>query len=128
MIWKTRGPCVGLERLTDEYGVTNDHAHDARGDSKALAECLVKAIRRGEELPVCTTPLKIRDFSKEAKARWAVHRNWVTRIPKPKMTLHLHGVMDIRVSLKRGAVEMTADTSPRQESPQMTEENGDEAP
>ena len=65
MIWKTRGPCVGLERLTEEYGVKNDHAHDARGDSRALAECLVKAIRRGEELPICTTPLKLSDFSKD---------------------------------------------------------------
>jgi hypothetical protein len=127
MIWKTRGPCVGLERLTEEYGVTNEHAHDARGDSKALAECLVKAIRQDEHLPIYTAPLRLRDFNKGAGVKWGAHANWVNLPPKPKMTLHLNGVMDIRVSLKRGAVEMTTDASPGRDVRQKTEESGDEA-
>ena len=39
----------------------------------------------------------------------------------------MNGETDIRASLKRGAVEMTADASPDRSVRQKTEESGDEA-
>jgi len=122
MLWKTKGPYAGLERLTQEYGVTNEHAHDARGDSKALAECLAKAIRQQEHLPVCNTPICFDMFKREAAAKWAAPANWIDIPPPPNLTLRVSGEMDIRVSLKRSAVDVTASSEDRNVK-QKTEES-----
>ena len=41
------GKRVKLQNLCEHFEVTLDNAHDARADSKALAECVSEAIRRG---------------------------------------------------------------------------------
>ena len=41
------GKRVNLQKLCDHFEVTLNNAHDARADSKALAECVSEAIRRG---------------------------------------------------------------------------------
>ena len=41
------GKRVKLQKLCEHFQVTLDNAHDARADSKALAECVSQAIHRG---------------------------------------------------------------------------------
>jgi DNA polymerase III epsilon subunit-like protein len=41
------GKRVKLQKLCEHFQVTLDNAHDARADSKALAECVSEALHRG---------------------------------------------------------------------------------
>ena len=107
--------------------MTYEHAHDARGDSKALAECLAKAIRQNERLPICTAPISLAIFRPDAKISWGASAYWVDVPPEPTLTLRVNGEMDTRVSLKRGAVDMTADASPDRSVRQKTEESEGES-
>ena len=115
MLWKTTRPFSSLDSLVREYGVTNDHAHDARGDSKALAECIAAALRQGERLPVCSAPIYLSAFRREADLKWAARGNWIELPPKP--------VAGIRASLKRGSALEESDREVRP----RTEDEGNEA-
>jgi hypothetical protein len=108
--------------------VTNEHAHDARGDSKALAECIAAALRRGERLPVCSTPICLSAFSHETEDKWAARGNWielpdVPKTPRARTVFKPASGVDIRASLKRGSVSETSGRNVRQK----TEDDGGEA-
>ena len=45
-----------LHHLCEHFGVTLEGAHDARADTRALAECVAEAWRRGVMLPEFATP------------------------------------------------------------------------
>jgi DNA polymerase III epsilon subunit-like protein len=45
-----------LHHLCEHFGVTLEGAHDARADTRALAECVAEAWRRGVMLPEFTAP------------------------------------------------------------------------
>ena len=45
-----------LPHLCEHFGVTLECAHDARADTRALAECVAEAWRRGVMLPEFTAP------------------------------------------------------------------------
>jgi DNA polymerase III epsilon subunit-like protein len=112
LLWKSPGKYISLERLAEEYGVVNEHPHDARGDSKALAQCISIALRQGEKLPICSKPLSLGAFSGGGADRenWAARENWIgtCQRPRPKLALRASGNMDIRVSLDRGPLAVSA--------------------
>jgi len=97
----------------EAYDVQNDCPHDARGDSKALAHCLAKALRRHEKPPVCHKPLTLDVFKEKF---WREHQNWVDKaLPgvKEKNSITLEtGCVDLRVALAKGSAEVEVETDP----------------
>ena len=91
-IWKKH---ARMEQLAEQYGVRIQGAHDARGDSKALAECLSKALRRRERPPICYTPLTLDLF----RQNFRLHEFWTDKPsshPAPSAT-----VMTLRAAFSR---------------------------
>jgi len=96
-IWKR----CAMPKLQEMYDVQNERAHDARGDSKALAHCLAKALRRHEKPPICYVPLDLELFQGKF---WRKHEHWIDRtvVERGSITVETRS-MDLRVALARGS-------------------------